>query len=178
VPTSGLSVSLSKTTGNFAEGTRVAESEVFGWSRIPTNNRSRIFFPTPEVHFNYFLHRTPKLGILTRVCWNGTVSFETLLKQRILAVNRDFHWFLFATKLLTAKLHPCYVKESVLQVLEGVSGRILRTRSRTFTSDSTNPGSNCLAVRCAFETYRVVAWTMCKKLRSCVLYLFEPLLRG
>jgi len=26
------------------------------------------FNPTPDVQFNYFLHRTPKLGILTRTC--------------------------------------------------------------------------------------------------------------
>jgi len=24
------------------------------------------FYPTPKVQLNYFLHRTPKLGILTR----------------------------------------------------------------------------------------------------------------
>jgi len=37
------------------------------------------------------------------------------LKQRILAVNQGFHWFLTATNLLTAKLHSRYVKESELQ---------------------------------------------------------------
>ena len=35
-----------------------------------------------------------------------------LLKQRILAVYHDFHWLLVATKLLTAKLHSRYVKDS------------------------------------------------------------------
>jgi len=46
---------------------RVAESEVFGWSRSPKNARvrnHRIVYPTPEVQLNNFLHRTPKLGIL------------------------------------------------------------------------------------------------------------------
>ena len=46
---------------------RVAESEVFGWSRIPSNTRSRnqcrIFCPTPEVQLDDFLQHTPKLGI-------------------------------------------------------------------------------------------------------------------
>jgi len=27
-----------------------------------------------------FLHRTPKLGILTRACWNGRISFETFIE--------------------------------------------------------------------------------------------------
>jgi len=39
------------------------ESEVFGWSRIPNNNMSRIFCPTPEVQLNHFLHHTPTLRI-------------------------------------------------------------------------------------------------------------------
>jgi len=26
------------------------------------------FYPTPDVRLNHFLHRTPKLGILTRAC--------------------------------------------------------------------------------------------------------------
>jgi len=40
----------------------------------------RVFYPTPEVQLNHFLHRTPKLGILTRACWNGTISFETFIE--------------------------------------------------------------------------------------------------
>ena len=38
--------------------------EVYGWSRIAKNTRSRIFYPTPtpQVQLNHFLHRTPKHG--------------------------------------------------------------------------------------------------------------------
>ena len=37
-------------------GSRVAESEVFGWSQIPNNtgSRSRIFCPTPDVQSDHF----------------------------------------------------------------------------------------------------------------------------
>jgi len=49
-----------------------------------------------------------------------------LLKPRILAVYHAFHLLLVATKLLTAKLHPRHVKESVSEILEA------RCRSRTF----------------------------------------------
>ena len=38
------------------------------------------FYPTPEVQLDYFLHRTPMLEILTRTCWNGTISFETFVE--------------------------------------------------------------------------------------------------
>jgi len=45
---------------------RVAESEVFGWSRISDNTGSwsRIFCPTPppDIHLDH-LHHTPKMGI-------------------------------------------------------------------------------------------------------------------
>jgi len=43
--------------------TRVAESEVFGCSRIFNNTRSRIFCPTPDVQLDHFLHHTPTSGI-------------------------------------------------------------------------------------------------------------------
>jgi len=49
-----------------------------------------LFYPTPtlEVQWkfqlrlwkNHFLHRTPKLRILTRACWNSTISFETFIE--------------------------------------------------------------------------------------------------
>jgi len=63
------------------------ESEVFGWNQISKNTRNRrsqIFYPTPKVQMNIFLHRTPKLGILTRACWNGTISFETFIETEVL----------------------------------------------------------------------------------------------
>ena len=50
------------------------------WIPRNTRSRTRIFYPTPEVQLNYFLHRTSKLGILTRACWNDTISFETLIE--------------------------------------------------------------------------------------------------
>jgi len=43
---------------------------------------------------------------------------KLLLKQSILAVYHDLHWLLVATKLLTAKLHSRYVKESESEILE------------------------------------------------------------
>jgi len=51
-------------------------AEVSGWSRI--------FFPTPDVQLDYFLHQTLKLRIPVEM-----VQF--LLKQRFLAVHHDFH---------------------------------------------------------------------------------------
>jgi len=46
---------------------RVAESEVFGWNRLPkdTRSRSRIFLSDSESPTESFLHRTPKLRILS-----------------------------------------------------------------------------------------------------------------
>ena len=38
------------------------------------------FYPTPEVELNYLLHRTPKLGMLTRASWNGTISFKSFIE--------------------------------------------------------------------------------------------------
>jgi len=40
------------------------------------------FYPTRtrEVQLKHFLHRTTKLGILTRARWNGTISFETFIE--------------------------------------------------------------------------------------------------
>jgi len=59
------------------------ESEIFGWSRIPndTKSRSRIFLSDWDVQLDPFLHHTPKLGIPVEM-----VQF--LLK---LAVHHDFH---------------------------------------------------------------------------------------
>jgi len=55
---------------------KVAESEVFVWSRsrIRMNTRSRRL-PT-EVQLNHFSHRTPKSGILTRDFWNGKIFWN------------------------------------------------------------------------------------------------------
>jgi len=59
-----------------------AESEVFGWSWIPNNIRSRsqIFYSTPNVQQNHFLHGAPKWGTLTHACWNGIIYFETFIE--------------------------------------------------------------------------------------------------
>ena len=51
------------------------------------------------------------------------------MKQRILAVYHNLHWLLVAAKLLTAKLHSFYVKESEVENFGKVT-------VRHFTSDS------------------------------------------
>jgi len=90
--------------------TRVAESEVFGWSRIPNNtgSGSRIFCPTPtpDVQLDHFLHHTPKLGIPVEM-----VQFllKLLLKQISCCVPR-------LPLILTAKFHSLYVKESESEI--------------------------------------------------------------
>jgi len=43
---------------------------------------------------------------------------KLLLKQIVLAVYRDFHWVLVATKYLAAKLHSLYVKKPESGTLE------------------------------------------------------------
>jgi len=64
--------------------TRVAESEVFGWSRIPNNTGSRIF--CPDVQLDHFLHHTPEVGIPVEM-----IQFlSKLLLNRFLAVHHDF----------------------------------------------------------------------------------------
>ena len=58
---------------------------------------SRMFFG--RVQLNYFLHRTRKAGILSRACWNGTISFETFIETDTVtvAVHNDIHWLLVVT---------------------------------------------------------------------------------
>jgi len=58
------------------------------------------------------------LGILTRACWNGPISFESLLKHIILAAHHDFHWLLVATKIFSAKLHAYYAKQLEAGILK------------------------------------------------------------
>ena len=75
-------------------------------SRISNNT-------TPDVQLNHFLHRTPKLGILSCACWNGTIYFETFIAtENSCSVPRYPLIAIVATKLLTAKLHSCYANES------------------------------------------------------------------
>jgi len=86
---------------------RVAESEVFGWSRIPnTRSRSVIFCPTPDVQLDHFLNQTPKLGIPVQM---AQFLLKLLLKQISCCAPRF-------PLILTAKLHSLYVKES--EILE------------------------------------------------------------
>jgi len=42
----------------------------------------RIFYPTPtpEIRLNDFVQRTTRLPVLTRACWNATISFETFIE--------------------------------------------------------------------------------------------------
>ena len=118
------------------------ESEVFGWSRnrIPKNSRSRcrsrILCPTltPDVQLNHFLHHTPELGIPIEMV---QIVFKLLLKQWILALYHNFHWLLVATRLLTAKLHSRYVKESQSGVRVGNYGKVeIGVGVGDFNSDS------------------------------------------
>jgi len=53
--------------------------------------------PTPEVHLNHLLHRTPKLGILTRAVKMVQLILKLLMKQRILAVHHDLSNFVHST---------------------------------------------------------------------------------
>ena len=79
-----------------------------------------------------FLRHTLKLGIPVEM-----VHFfmKLFLKQRILALYRDFHLLLVAIKLLTEKIHSFHVKESVTGV-----GNFGKVRAGValghFTSDS------------------------------------------
>jgi len=91
------------------------ESEIFGWSRIPNNTRSRsqIFLSDSDVHLDHFLHHTPKLGILGEM----VISFETFVETEISCCAPRF------PLILTAKLHSLYVKES--EILERSESEIL-----------------------------------------------------
>jgi len=64
---------------SFSERTliaRVAESELFGWSRIPKNTGSLTLCQIPDVQLNQFLNHTPKLGIR----WIDTISYEAFVE--------------------------------------------------------------------------------------------------
>ena len=128
------------TTWTNHSATRVADSEVFAWSRsrIPNNIwiRSRIFCPTPtpDVQLDHFLHHNPKLGI---PIWNGTMSFETFVETDISCCAPRF------PLILTVKFHSLYVKESESEILEspesgvGNFGKVgVGVGVRYFTSNS------------------------------------------
>ena len=105
-------------------------------SRIPENtrSRSRIFCQTPEFQLNHFIRYTSKLGIPSRACWNGTISYGTFVETaNSCCVCHDFCWLLVATKRLRAKLHSLYVRKSESEILEA------RSRSRTFYLRLRNP---------------------------------------
>jgi len=89
---------------------RVAESEFLGWSRIPKNTRSRcrIFCPTPKLHLNIFLHHTSKLGFLLK--WYNL--FSNFIETVNFCCAPRFLVIACCYKLLIAKLHSRYVKES------------------------------------------------------------------
>ena len=72
------------------------ESEVFGWSRIPNNtgSRSRIFFVRLQLRGSDWI-----IFYITLLNWEFLLKWynfflKLLLKQRLLAVHHDFHWFL------------------------------------------------------------------------------------
>jgi len=83
-------VRIFSTEYEFETRVEESESEVFGWSRrrIPKISQIRIFYPTPEVQLNHFLHHIPKLGSSVEM-----VQFllKLLLKQKILSMYHDFH---------------------------------------------------------------------------------------
>ena len=99
---------------------RVAESVSqgvwgFGWSRILKNTRSRIFSsdsgsPIESFITSHSYVRNPDSCLLK---WYNFFWNLLLMKPIILAVHHDFHWLVFATKLLIAKLHSRYMKKSV-----------------------------------------------------------------
>ena len=109
------------------------ELEFFGWKRNSKNTRSRIFrpTPTPEVQLNHFFTSHCFFG---NSGWNGTIYFETFIEtENTCSMYHDFHWLLVATKLLTAKLHSCYVKGAGVEY---------------FTSDSTTlPTTNFVPIK-------------------------------
>ena len=79
-------------------GARVAESEVFGWSKIPNiGSGSRIFCLTPTlaVQLDQFLHHTPKLG-------NPVELVHILLKLLLKQISCCVPWF---PLISTAKFH-------------------------------------------------------------------------
>ena len=102
------------------------ESGAFGWSRcrILKNTRSRVFHPTPEVQLNHLLHRTPKLGILTRAYWNGATSSETFNETALLlwtAISID--WY---------SLQNCWQPNFVHVMLKRRCRKIFEARSRSW----------------------------------------------
>ena len=81
------------------------------------------FYPTPtsDAQLNHVLHRTTNLWIQTRAYWYGTISFETFIETDISCCVPRFPFIaslLAVTKLMTAKIHSHYVKESESEILE------------------------------------------------------------
>jgi len=59
--------------------------KIWGWSLVTAvlaqcHNSCGFFCPTPEVQLNTSLRCNPKLGIVTHACWDGTISFKTLIE--------------------------------------------------------------------------------------------------
>jgi len=106
--------------------TRVAESEVFAWSRILNNTGSRIFCPTPYVQLDHFLHNAPKLGIPVEM-----VQFliKTFVETELSCCAPRF------PLILTVRFHSFCVKESGSEILESRS-RIFYLRLRNPDLDS------------------------------------------
>ena len=85
----------------------------------------------PDAQLDHFLHQTPKLEIPVEML---QFALKSLFKQRIFAVQHDFHWF-------EAKFNSRFVKESESEILEssvsGVEvGNFGKIRVGYFTSDS------------------------------------------
>ena len=100
-------------------GVRVARSRIFlggfgvGFLRTPGVGVGVGFFIWLQ-KFNWIIFSIALLNLeyLLVPVEMVQILLKLLLKRKILAVYHDFHWLLVATKLLTAKLHTLYVKES------------------------------------------------------------------
>ena len=81
--------------------------------------RVGIVYPIAEVQSNYFLHCTPKLEILTRACWNGTISYETFIETENSCCAQRFPLIDSRYKIVDSQASFTYVKESeILERLE------------------------------------------------------------
>ena len=73
---------------------------------------------------NHLLHRTPKLGILTRAYWNGATSFETFYETALLlwtAISID--WY---------SLQNCWQPNFIHVMLKSRCRKISEARSRSW----------------------------------------------
>jgi len=87
---------------------RVAESEVFGWTRSPKNTGNRSFFcPSPDVQLHHFLHHTLKLGIPVEM---ARFLLKLLLKHISFFLSfTAISWFSRTKTHKLTYLRSCYI---------------------------------------------------------------------